>query len=143
MNNQAPKESKIFRGNQKPHINKILRNAIMKRPQLKNKANKPKSVDDLMKYQKQRQLVVKLNENCKKEFFDNLEAKSNSKSFWDKCKPYFSNKHSKGDSDILLTEKDKLLLKNKKVADIFNSYFQSITDSLDQRIKSMTVLIEL
>ena len=76
-------------------------------------------------------MVVKLNKNCKKEFFDNLETKNNSKSFWDKCKPYFSNKHSKGDSDILLIEKDELLLKNKKVADVFNSYFQSITDSLD------------
>ena len=32
---------------------------------------------------------------------------------------------------MLLTEKDELILKNKKVADIFNSYFQSITDSLD------------
>ena len=100
----------------------------MKRSQLKNKANK--SVDDLIKYKKQRNLVVKLNKNCKKEFFDNLETKNNSKSFWDKCKPYFSNKHSKGDSDILLIEKDELLLKNKKVADVFNSYFQSITDPL-------------
>ena len=83
-----------------------------------------------IKYKKQRNLVVKLNKNCKKEFFDNLETKNNSKSFWDKCKPYFSNKHSKGDSDILLIEKDELLLKNKKVADVFNSYFQSITDPL-------------
>ena len=114
LNNQAPKKSKIFRGNQKPHINKILRNAIMKLIQLKNKANKTKSVDDLIKYKKQRNLVVKLNKNCKKEFFDNLETKNNSKSFWDKCKPYFSNKHSKGDSDILLIEKNELLLKNKK-----------------------------
>ena len=60
------------------------------------------TVEDLIKYKKQRNLVVKLNKNCKKEFFDNLETKNNSKSFWDKCKPYFSNKHSKGDSDILL-----------------------------------------
>ena len=102
----------------------------MKRSKLKNKANKTKSVDDLLKYKKQRNLVVKLNKNCKKEFFDNLEIKNNSKLFWDKCKPYFSNKHSKGDSDILLIEKDELLLKNKKVADVFNSYFQSITDLL-------------
>ena len=29
LNNQAPKKSKIFRGNQNSHINKILRNAIM------------------------------------------------------------------------------------------------------------------
>ena len=38
LNNQVPKKSKIFRGNQKPHINKILRNAIMKRSKFKNKA---------------------------------------------------------------------------------------------------------
>ena len=52
LNNQAPKMSKIFRGNQKPQINKILGNAIMKRSKLKNKANKTKSVDDLIKYKK-------------------------------------------------------------------------------------------
>ena len=44
---------------------------------------------------------------------------------------YFSIKHSKCDSDILLIEKDELLLKKKKVADVFNSYFQLITNSLD------------
>ena len=38
----------------------------MKRSQLKNKANKTKSEDDLIKYKKQRYLVVKLNKNCKK-----------------------------------------------------------------------------
>ena len=113
----------------------------MKHSQLKNKANKTKSVDDLIKYKKQRNLVVKLNKNCQKEFFDNLETKNNSKSFWNKCKPHFSNKHSKGISDIMLIEKDELLLKNKKVelmysvhifrTDVFSSYFQSITDSLD------------
>ena len=41
------------------------------------------------------------------------------------------NKHSKGNSDILLREKDELLLKNNKVADALNSYFQLITDCLN------------
>ena len=104
-------------------INKILRNAIMKRSKLRNKANKTKSVDDLLKNKKQCNLVVKLNKNCKKEFFDNLEIKNNSKLFWDKCKPYFCSKHSKDDSDILLTENDELLLKNKKVADCIQFLF--------------------
>ena len=131
LNNQAPEKSKIFRDNQKSHINKILKNAFMKRSQLKKKANKTNSVDDLIKYTKQRNLVVKLNKNCKKEFLDNLKTKNNLKSFWHKCKPYFSNKHSKGDSYILSIEKDELLLKIKKVADVFNSYFQSFTHSLD------------
>ena len=53
----------------------------MKRCKLKNKANKTKSVVDLTKYKKQRNLVVKLNKNCTKEFFDKLEIKNTSKSF--------------------------------------------------------------
>ena len=36
----APKKTKIFQRNYKPRINKTLRKAIMKRPQLKNKTNK-------------------------------------------------------------------------------------------------------
>ena len=31
----------------------------------------------------------------------------------------------------MLTEKDEILLKNKKVADVLNSYFDSVTDSHD------------
>ena len=42
LDKHAPKKTKIFRGNHKPHINKTLRKAIMKRSQLKNKANKTK-----------------------------------------------------------------------------------------------------
>ena len=76
MNNQALKKSKIFQSNQKPHINWILRNTITKYSKLKNKANKTKSVDDIIKYKKQK-LVVKFNKNCGKEFFGNLEIKKN------------------------------------------------------------------
>ena len=44
--------------------------------------------------------------------------------------PYFSSKHFEGDLEKLLIEKYELLLKNKKIADIINYYFQSITDAL-------------
>ena len=77
MNNQALKKSKIFQSNQKPHINWILRNTITKYSKLKNKANKTKSADDIIKYKKQQKLVVKFNKNCGKEFFGNLEIKKN------------------------------------------------------------------
>ena len=40
LNKHAPKKTKLFRGNQKPHINKVLCSAIMKRLRLKYKANK-------------------------------------------------------------------------------------------------------
>ena len=75
-------------------------------------------------------MVGKLNK-YKKEYFENLNVATNSKVFWDKCSPYFSNKHAKGDSNIMLIEKDEILLKNKKIADVLNSYFDSVTDSLD------------
>ena len=42
LNKHAPKNIRICGGNHKPHISKTLRKAIMKRSQLKNKANKMK-----------------------------------------------------------------------------------------------------
>ena len=42
----------------------------MKRCQLKNKANKTKGPKDILKYKKQRNYVVKLNNQSKQEHFD-------------------------------------------------------------------------
>ena len=60
----APK-TKIFWGNHKPHINKTLTKAIMKRSKRKNKVNKMKDPKDILKYNKQRNYVVKLNNQWK------------------------------------------------------------------------------
>ena len=69
--------SKILRtfflsGNHKPHVDKNLRKAIMKRSKLKNKANRTKPQDGIAKYKKQRNLVVKLNRDSKLRYFDNI-----------------------------------------------------------------------
>ena len=40
LNKHASKKKKWIRENNKPHVNKALRQAIMKRSRLKNKANK-------------------------------------------------------------------------------------------------------
>lgn len=53
------------------------------------------------------------------------------KPFGKKCKPYFTNKHSKTDTDIMLNEKRELLLKNKDITDTSNEYFGSTVESLD------------
>ena len=42
--------------NTKPHLNKNLRSANMKRSRLKNKANKTKSYDEIINYKKQTNL---------------------------------------------------------------------------------------
>ena len=144
LDTHAPRKTKILRGNQKPHIDKCLRKAIMKRSELKTKAIKTKRSEDISNYKKQRNLVVKLNREKKTEYFENLEISKNSKPFWNKCKPYFSNKHAHGDSKIILIEKEKVVLdndeiieneklidKNDEIAKIFNKHFSETVDKLN------------
>ena len=131
LNKHAPKTTKLFRGNQKSHVNKVLRSAIMKRSQLKNKANKTRKAVRIFNYKKQRNLVVKINKECKREYFDKLNVKTATKPFWKTCKPYFSNKHSHGGSKITLIENDRIVSENHKIAKTFNTYFESVTDSLN------------
>ena len=52
LNKHAPKKTKLFRGNQKPHVNNVLRSATMKRSQLKNKANKTRKAANIFNYKK-------------------------------------------------------------------------------------------
>ena len=103
----------------------------MKRSQLKNKANKTKDLKDILKYKKQRNYVVKLNNQSKQGHFDSLNPFLDSKPFWKSCKLYFSNKHSFGDLKIALNESGEILTENMKIAKTLNSYFKSFRDSLE------------
>ena len=82
-------------------------------------------------------MVVKLNRETRLHYFNNLETLKNPKPFWDKCRPYFSNKHVHGDSKIILIEKEEitkntneiveketLLVNNDEIAKTFNSTFE-------------------
>ena len=66
LNQQAPKKSKVFGGNRKPHLSKSLRAAIMKSSQPKNKASKSPLSADLSKYKKQRIWWLNLIRSIKK-----------------------------------------------------------------------------
>ena len=110
----APRKTKILRGNWKPHVDKNLPKVIMKRSMLKSKANRTKPTEDISDYKKQRNLVVRLRKDRKTEYFENLETK-NSKPFWNKCKPYFSNKHAHGESKTILIEKENITLTSNEV----------------------------
>ena len=84
-----------------------------------------------MNYEKQCNYVTKLNKTTKLEYFHNLKLGKDNSPFWKNFKPYFTNKHSKADTDIILNENGELLLKDKDIADTFNEYFGSIVESLD------------
>ena len=109
----------------------------MKRSQLKNKATKTKDPKDILKYKKQCNYVVKLNNQSKLEHFGSLNPFLDSKPFWKSCKSYFSNKHSFGDAKIALNENGEILNENMKIAKTFNSYLNYSTGNFSQ-ISSMT-----
>ena len=106
----------------------------MKRSRLKNKASKTNIPSDIKNYKKQRNYIVQLNKKAKLEYFNNFDSSQGSKSFQVKCKLYFSNKHSKADTDIILNEKDYVIFKNKEIANTFSEYFRSMVELLDLHI---------
>ena len=75
--------------------------------------------------------MVALNQKSKDNYFNNLDVSKGVKFFWKTCKPYFSNKHSRGDTSIILIEKNELILNNRKIATTFNDYFSEIVPSLN------------
>ena len=82
LNKHAPKKKKLIQGNNKPYMNKILRQFITKRSILKQiKANKTKNHLDIRNYKKQRKIVVNLNKEAKLQYFSNYDS-TNTKSFW-------------------------------------------------------------
>ena len=67
-----------------------------------------------------------------------------SKSFWDKCRPYFSNKDVQGNSKVILIEKEEiitdtnqiveketLLVNNHEIAKIFNKHFSETVKEIN------------
>ena len=76
--------------------------------------------------------MVKVNNECKREYFDKLNVKTVTKPFCKKtCKSYFSNKHSHGPSKVTLTEYEKIVSEYQKIAKTVNAYFESVKDLLN------------
>ena len=61
LDRHAPRKTKLIRGNEKPHMNKALRKAIMIRSRLRNIYIRSRRLTDLHAYRKQRNYVCSLN----------------------------------------------------------------------------------
>ena len=79
-----------------------------------------------MNYKKQCNLLVKINYECKREHFNELNVEIATKPFWKTCEPYFTNKHLHDSSEITLIENNKIVSQNHKIAKTFNTYFVSV-----------------
>ena len=101
----------------------------MNRTRLQINSNKSKNPIDIVKFKWQRNLVANLNKHAKLQYFEKLSVDGNSKSIWKACKPYFSNRNSNIQENLMLLEKDKFLPKQKDVTENFNERFGSTADS--------------
>ena len=90
-----------------------------------------KNRSDIVKFKQHFKPVSKSEQISQIAYFEKLSVDYNSKPFWKACKPYFSNKNSYIQENIMLLEKIKLLLKQNDVAAVFNKHFGSITDYLN------------
>ena len=114
LHKHAPKKKKWIRGNNKPHVNKALRQAIMKRSRLTNKENQTKDPNDIRNYKKQRNYVVKI--KAKRQSLNILvDMNLMAINHFGNCKPYFANKHNKADNYIMRSENGELILKKTKL----------------------------
>ena len=118
LNKHAPLKTVIVRGNNKPHVNKDLRRAMMKRTILKGVSNETKSAEDIAKCKKQRNLVVRLNKIAKRTFYENLDPHEvgKNKVFWRTFKPLLSNNCQNGANKITLVEHGSLLTNDKDIS---------------------------
>ena len=132
LNKHAPLKRKIIRGNKKPHMNKTLKKAIMKRTMLRNKYRKSKSVEDLYAYKIQRNLVTKLNKQSKENHFREAikMPNCNHKDFWKLFKPFLSNKCSVR-NEIILSENDNIIVDEEEIATLLNNHFNCVTKHLN------------
>ena len=106
----------------------------MKRSRLRNKYWKNKNEVDKEAYKKQRNLCVSLLKKVKKSYFEKLQPSSicDNKMFWKAVKPLFSEKTVSTDN-ITLIENNIIISEDKKVAEIFNSFFQQCCQELKHR----------
>ena len=125
----APLKKKTIRGNNKPHVNSILRKEIMKRSRLKKIANRSGNSLDITAYKKQRNLVVKLNREQKTHFFNNIDTKNPNQSLWNLCKPYIGKSMVTDTFQIL--HEDTVVSDEIKIANLFNTYYCNINNTLN------------
>ena len=104
----------------------------MCRTRYKNIANKTRNEEDIRRYKRQRNKIVKLNKVAKKRYFRSLDPATigSDKRFWKTFKPLFSNKPSNIQEKIILVENGSRITCDKQIAECFNEYFVNITSTL-------------
>ena len=125
LNSHAPRNSRVIRGNHKPHLTKAMRKAIMKRSYYKNKGNKTGDAHFVSLYKRQGNFIVNMKRSAKQSYFRSIGTSS--KDFWSLCKPFTAREKIA----LLDSENGDLITNDNQVSSIYNEFFVNITSSLD------------
>ena len=114
-------------------MDKELTQAVMIRSKLRNKFLKLKTEENRLAYAKQRNYCVKLLQQKKWQYFENLNLSSitDNKLFWKTVSPLFTEKNASKNNKITLVEGGKVLTDDAKIAETFNSFFGNIVNTLN------------
>ena len=121
LDKHASLKKRCVTANQSPFMNKKLIKEIMKRSRLRNKFLNTKSDIDRKAYNKQRNYVVSLLRNEKKNFYSSLDAKVviDNRTFWKTVKPILSEKATKHSKNNLI-EDDEIISRDDQIAKKFS-----------------------
>ena len=133
LNLHAPMKKKFIRGNNAPFMNKTLSQAFMHRSKLKNKFNKNPTEQNKIAYNQQRNYCVFILKKEKRKYYNNLDLKifKDNKTFWQRVKPLFSDKHKSLQPDIIIVENGITTSDKKEVAEKLNNFFIEAVDNLE------------
>ena len=112
-------------------MTKAFRKAIMTRSRLRNTYLETWTSKNRVTYKRQRNFSPFLLKRTKSECFLNLNINdlNDNKVFWQKTKPFFSDKGLEI-NNISLKEENELISNSSTLANLFNNYFISITSTL-------------
>ena len=122
LNKVVPLKTRFLRANHFKFVTKDVSKAIVLRNKLRNQFLKKKTLEARTKYNKQRNICVRLVKKAKRNYYKNLDLKDldYNKNFWTTVKPLYSNKMKSAD------ESREIIRNEVKVANVFNKYFANM-----------------
>ena len=130
VENHAPLKQKIVRGNHAPFMNRELSKAIYTRSRFKNNVQKNPTIENKLKYKKQRNKCVNLRKKAIKLHFKSVTVSGiiENNKFWETIKPFITNKNGLNNNSIILNKDNKIITQEKELVNIFNDHYINIVE---------------
>ena len=132
LGKHAPFKKRYIRANQKNFMDKKFNHAIMVKSKFRKKFLELKTEENRLAYAKQCNYCVKLLQQRKRQYSENLKLSSitDNELYW-KTSPLFTEKNGSKNKKLTFAEGGKVLTDDAKIAATFNSLFGNIENILN------------